>query len=272
VGVFDPASELYSSMNYDVFKWQVSKMAEARQEVAIASWWGPGRKEDVALQTIVNKYMFRADNPNPNLRWCVYYEPEGYADESVDTLVANLEYINSTLASSPAYLKVDGKPVIFVYAGANDTPGTMTQRWKQANAQLGGDFYVALKVYPGYSADVNQPDSWHQYAPATRSGIVGSYSAFVSPGFWLDDGSSSPRLLRSLSEFETAVISMVRADVTWKLVETWNEWGEGTSVEPGDQVIDSSGGEKALDPNGTEFGNAYIDVLNAYLPPLESEE
>jgi hypothetical protein len=269
--VFDPASELYSSLNYDVFKWQVSKLAEARQEVAIASWWGPGRKEDIALQTIVNTYMLRADNPYPDLRWCIYYEPEGYADVSVDTLIASLEYIKSTLASSPAYLKVDGRPVIFVYGGANDTPGTMTQRWKQANDQLGNYFYVVLKVYPGYSSDVNQPDSWHEYAPSRRSGIFGSYSAFVSPGFWLDDGSSPPSLPRSLREFETAVISMVNADVTWKLVETWNEWGEGTAVEPGDQVIETSSGEEAPDPNGTEFGNAYVDILKAHLPPLESE-
>ena len=271
VGVFDPASELYSSMNYDVFKWQVSKLAEAKQEVAIASWWGPGRKEDVALQMILNTYMFREDNPYPNLRWCIYYEPEGYADVSADTLVASLDYIKSTLASSPAYLRVGGKPVIFVYAGANDTPGTMSQRWKQANAQLGNSFYVVLKVYPGYSSDVNQPDSWHEYDPARRSGTYGSYSAFVSPGFWLDDGRSSARLPRSLSEFQTAVMSMVNADVTWKLVETWNEWGEGTSVEPGDQVIETSSGEEVLDPNGTEFGNAYIDILNANLPPLESK-
>jgi hypothetical protein len=267
---FDPASELYSSTNYDVFKWQAAKLAEARQEVAIASWWGPGRKEDSALQTIVHTFMPRADNPYPNLRWSIYYEPEAYADESVDTLVANLEYIKSTLASSPYYLRVDGKPVIFVYAGANDTPGTMTQRWEQANTQLGHYFYVVLKVFPGYESDAHQPDSWHQYAPAVRSGQHGSYSAFVSPGFWLDDGSSAPRLSRSLSEFQAAVIGMVNANVTWKLVETWNEWGEGTAVEPGQQGIRSSSGQEVLDPNGTEFGNAYVDILHTYLPPIES--
>jgi hypothetical protein len=267
---FDPASELYSSVDYDVFKWQVSKLAEAKQEVAIASWWGPGRKEDNALQTIVNAYMPSADNPYPDLRWSIYYEPEAYADESVDTLVANLEYIKSTVASSPYYLKVDGRPVIFVYAGANDTPGTMTQRWEQANTQMGHYFYVVLKVFPGYETDAHQPDSWHQYAPAVRSGKYGSYSAFVSPGFWLDDGSSSPRLARSLSEFQAAVIDMVNADVTWKLVETWNEWGEGTAVEPGQQVILNGSGQEVLDPNGAKFGNTYIDILNAYLPPLES--
>jgi hypothetical protein len=267
---FDPASELYSSRDFEVFKWQVSKLAEARQEVAIASWWGPGTKEDNALQAIVNNYMSRTDNPYPNLRWCIYYEAEGYDDESVDILATNLEYIKSTLASSPYYLRIDDTPVLFVYAGPNDTPGTMPQRWRQANDRLGRSFYVVLKVFPGFEADANQPDSWHQYAPARRSGIHEPYSAFVSPGFWLDDGHSAPRLPRNLSEFESAVIQMESADVTWKLVETWNEWGEGTSVEPGQEVITHSSGDEVPDPNGAEFGNAYVDVLKEHLSPLES--
>ena len=268
-GVFDPTSELYDSKDYEVFKWQVAKLAEAKQEVAIASWWGPGTKEDDVLQAFVNNYMSRIDNPYPNLRWCIYYEAEGYDDESVDTLVAHLEYIKSTLVSSPYYLKIDNRPVIFIYAGANDSPGTMLQRWKQANDRMGRYFYVVLKVFPGFEAEVNQPDSWHQYAPAERSKIHGSYSAFVSPGFWMDDRNSAPKLPRRLGEFETAVIQMVNANVTWKLVETWNEWGEGTAVEPGQKVIRNSNGDEVYDPNGPEFGNAYIDILNRHLPPLE---
>src|SRR2546422_6114616 len=43
------------------------------------------------------------------------------------------------------------------------------------------------------------------------------------------------RMPRDLVAFRAAVSIMVAALVIWKLVETWNEWGEGTSVEPGDQ-------------------------------------
>lgn len=265
---FDPASELYSANNYDIFKWQAAKLAEAKQEVAIASWWGIGTKEDSALIRILGDFMTRMDNPYPNLRWAIYYEDEGFADPSVSTIVTDLNHIKATFTSSRYFLKVNGKPVVFVYAGANDVPGTMTQRWKQANSQLGNEFYVVLKVFPGFESDTNQPDSWHQYAPAVRSGSHAPYSAFVSPGFWLDG--SPERLVRNPAEFESAVKTMTNSNVTWKLVETWNEWGEGTSVEPGQQVrTNTVTGVDELHPSGYQFQNLYIDILRSNLPPLE---
>jgi len=266
---FDPANELYSSNGYNNFKWQVAKMAEAKQEIAIASWFGPTTREDIAFNNIINSFMGMADNPYPNLRWSIYYEDEGFGDPSVATIINDLNHIKNNFAASPYFFKIGGKPVIFVYAGATDNPGTMTQRWKDANNQLGNSFYVILKVFSGYSADPNQPDSWHQYAPASRSGSHAPYSSYVSPGFWLDDGSAE-RLVRNPVDFENAVKAMVSANVTWKLTETWNEWGEGTSVEPGEQVrFNSSTGKDEPDPIGYQFKNLYIDILNRNLPFLE---
>lgn len=264
---FDPANELYSGNNYDIWKWQVSKMAEAKLEFGIASWWGPGTREDTVFNNIINSFMGRADNPYKNLRWAVYYEDEGFADPDVATLVNDLTYIKSKYSQSPYVLKVSGKPVVFVYAGANDVPGTMTSRWKTANAQLGNYFYVVLKVFPGYQTDANQPDSWHQYAPAVRSGSQVPDAYFVSPGFWLDG--TAERLARNPAEFETAVRAMVAANAKWKLVETWNEWGEGTSVEPGTPTKIDTSGHEVQDQAGYQFGNTYIDILNRNLPSLE---
>ena len=266
-GEFTPASELYSSHSYDTFKWQVSKMAESKMEFAIASWWGENRKEDQAFDKIINDFMKRSDNPYPNLRWAIYYENEGFADDSTATIVSKLQYLKKYTASN-YFLKVGGKPVIFVYAGANDVPGTMTKRWYDANAQLNNEFYIVLKVFPGYANDSYQPASWHQYAPAVRYGVHAPYSAFVSPGFWLDDGSAE-RLERNSTDFETAVRNMVSVSATWKLVETWNEWGEGTSVEPGQRVKTVNGNE-VIDETAPQFGNLYIDILNRQLPALES--
>jgi hypothetical protein len=267
---FNPSAELYSSNDYNNFKWQVSSMAHAKLEVAIASWWGQGRKEDQAFNNIINDFMGRPDNPYPNLRWTVYYEDEGFGDPDVATIVNDLNYIYTHYAQSPFYLKVNAKPVIFVYGDAGDTPGTLTQRWHDANAQLNNKFYVVLKVFSGYSSTPIQPDSWHQYAPANRSGTHSSYSSYVSPGFWLDDG-SAPRLVRDTTAFESAVAGMVNDNTTWKIVETWNEWGEGSSVEPGNQVIlNSATGKEELDPNAPVFGTTYIDILNQHLPDLEA--
>jgi len=267
--VFDPATELYSPNDYNNFKWQVAKMAEARLEVAIASWFGPGTKEDTAFNNIINDFMGRNDNPYPNLRWAIYYEDEGFSDPTVSTIVNDLNHIKNNYAQSPYFMRVNGKPVIFVYADASDG-SAMAQRWKDANTQLNSYFYVVLKLFSGYTSVSYQPDSWHQYAPATRSGTHAPYSAYVSPGFWLDDGSSE-RLPRNATEFENAVQSMVSANVTWKMVQTWNEWGEGTSIEPGTHVrFNASSNKDEPDPNGYPFGNLYIDILKNNLPPLEA--
>lgn len=280
---FDPATELYSSNSYDTFKWQVDKMAEAKQEVSIASWFGQGSKQDTAISTYLNDFMKRSDNPYPNLRWALYYECEGITsaqssdcpsstgDPTTAQIVSDLTHIKNTMSDSPYFLKINGKPVIFVY-GATEGLAT-SQRWKDANAQMGNQFYVVLKVYNGYQTDPNQPDSWHQYGPASNYGAHGTYSAYVSPGFWKDvsdpvDG--AVRLARDLTRFQTDVSKMASASVTWKLVQTWNEWGEGSSVEPGNQTIIDAAGKEVLDPNGAPFGNAYVQALADRLPPLEA--
>lgn len=268
--VFDPATELYSANSYDNFKWQAAKLAEAKQEVAIASWWGPGTKEDLAFKNIIGDFMARTDNPYPNLRWAMYYEDEGFSDPAVSLIVSDLNHIKANFATSPYMLKIQGKPVVFVYADTGDSTGTMAQRWYEANQQLGNEFYIVLKVYSGYATSPYQPSAWHQYAPATRYGIHSPHSAYASPGFWLDDGVATERLVRDPVAFETAVQQMRAANVAWKLVQTWNEWGEGTSVEPGTSVkLNTTTGAEEPDPNGPAFGNLYIDILNRNLPPLE---
>src|SRR3989304_316751 len=113
---FDPAGELYSSNDYNNFKWQAAKMAEAKQEIAIASWFGPSTREDAAFNNIINSFMGMVDNPYPNLRWSMYYEDEGFGDPAVSTIVSDLTHIRDRYANSPYFLKINGKPVIFVYS------------------------------------------------------------------------------------------------------------------------------------------------------------
>jgi hypothetical protein len=273
-GVFNPSQELYSSRNDAILYWQLSKMREAKQEVAISSWWGQNHKTDIAFRKIVTDVMNRADNPYPNLRWTVYYENEGFGDPSQSQLVSDLNYIAANYVNQPGFFKINNRPVIFVYGNGADTC-PMAQRWVAARNQANGNFYLVLKVYPGFGSCTSQPDSWHEYAPANANhgDSQGPY-AFAAPGFWLDDG-STVRVARdtdpSLPNFTAAVQRMVSApsSVIWRLTETWNEWGEGTSVEPGQQTMINNG-QEVIDPNGVPFGNRYIDVLNRLLPPLEN--
>ena len=249
---FDPANELYSVNNYNNFKWQMTKMADAKQEVALASWWGQSRKEDIGFNNIINDFMKRADNPYPNLRWAVYYEKEGFGNPSPTELLSDLNYIKTNYTNSPYYLKIGGKPVIFVYNAAHtgSSPAEDLARWQQVRDQTG--FYVNMKTDPlNAGASQTAIDDWHEYAPAVRTTSRLPFWYHVSPGFWLDG--QTVRLIRDSAAFENAVKSMVSSSARWKLTETWNEWGEGTSVEPGEQVrLNASTGKDEPDPNGAQ--------------------
>jgi hypothetical protein len=54
-----------------------------------------------------------------------------------------------------------------------------------------------------------------------------------------------------VDRFASSVRAMMASGAPWQLVTTFNEWGEGTSVEPAEEWSSASG-----------YG-AYLDVLHA---------
>ena len=144
----------------------------------------------------------------------------------------------------PSFLRVNGKFVVFVYADGNDACG-MADRWKQANT-VGA--YIVLKVFPGYKNCPSQPDSWHQYSPAVATDSQQGYSYAIAPGFWKKG--DAVRLARDLNRWHQNVRDMVASKAPWQLIATFNEWGEGTSVE----------GAKEWE-TGSGYG-AYLDALH----------
>ena len=241
---FSPSLGYYDSADDSTIDQQLELARQAHIEAFIASWWGQGHHTDAALQHILSRSE-RSGSPHPGLRWAIYYEEEGYSDPSASQIAADLNYLAGTAFSHPAYLEVNGRPVVFVWASGGDGSG-MAARWAQAKAQF-PNVYVVLKVYFGYRTDPNQPDSWHQYGPASAYDSQVPYSVSVSPGFWKKG--ETPRLGRDLSRFEADVQRMAASGAFWQLITTWNEWGEGTSVEP-----------------AAQFGNSYLDILCRRLP------
>jgi hypothetical protein len=150
----------------------------------------------------------------------------------------------------PAYLRVDGKFVVFVYSDANDRCD-MADRWKQANT-MGA--YVVLRIFPGYAGCASQPDAWHQYAPANAEEHVGDMSYSISPGFWL--AGAGVRLERNIERWKQNIRDMVASRAKWQLITTFSEWGEGTAVEPATQWASSSGYGLYLDALHTNGGEA----------------
>lgn len=241
---YRPTLGYYTTTDPAVQQAHIRELDYAGIEASISSWWGPGHYTQTRLQQLMQTTLAMGSK----LRWTIYYELEGYQDPTVDKLAADLAYIRDTLATSPAYLKVNGRFVVFVY-GANDTTCAIADRWKQANQRIGNAAYVQLKVFYGYRNCASQPDSWHQYGPEMPSDEQAGYSITISPGFWRSD-EGSPRLARDPARWRTNVSGMVASSAPWKLVTTFNEWTEGTAIESAQDWASPSG-------HGT-----YIDALH----------
>ncbi len=216
-------------------------MSYGNLNAAILSWWGQGSASDKRVAAIL---AATPGSSNPNFRWSIYYENESLGNPSAGQIQSDLAYLRTSYGGNPSFLRVGGKFVVFVYADATDAC-SMADRWKQANTALGSPAYLVLKVFSGYKTCASQPDSWHQYSPAVATDRQAGYSYAISPGFW--QKGQAVRLVRDLARWNTNVSAMVASGEKWQLVATFNEWGEGTSVESAVEWGSASGYGQYLD-------------------------
>jgi hypothetical protein len=234
---YNPSLGLYDA-SQAVTKRHIAAMRYGGIQAGIASWWGQGSRTDTRIPGLLQAAA------GTKFRWSLYYENESQGDPSVAQLTGDLTYIRDKYGNDPSFLRLNGKFVIFVYSDGNDACD-MVDRWKQANT-VGA--YIVLKVFPGYRECATQPNSWHQYSPAVAADFQKGYSYAISPGFWKKG--DAVRLARDLNRWRRTVRQMVASGARWQLITTFNEWGEGTSVESARQWRTPSG-----------YG-AYLDALH----------
>ena len=242
---FHPTLDYYSAANAHVVRSHSDALEYAHVDAGIYSWWGA----DGYPPTDLRFWRYLAAARTTPLRWALYYEREGYADPDVGRIRADLEYIRDAYAAKPAYLRVDGRFVVYVYGDASDGCETAA-RWREANT-VGA--YLVLKAFAGYRTCAAQPDAWHQYSAALPEYDLLPDSFMIAPGF--DERTEAqPRLARDLERWRADVGAMVASAARWQLILSFNEWPEGTSVESAREWATPSG-----------YG-AYLDVLHELLP------
>jgi hypothetical protein len=236
---YHPTIGYYDGTSSSVIEQQMRWLADAGMNAAIASWWGPGSLTDANIPKILST-LHSTGSP---IKLSLYYEI-GSGLPSASKLSSDLDYIASHYGSDSSFLHVEGKPVLFVYnaTGAAVTCAAPTA-FKAANA---GRFYIDLKVFNGFKTCADQPDDWHQYGPATATSWQKGYSFTISPGFWKVTEPTA-RLPRDPARWAQAARDMVASGERWQLVTTFNEWGEGTAVEPATEWNSPSGAGTYLD-------------------------
>jgi glycosyl hydrolase family 99 len=249
---FRPSAGFYDSADPAVLRAHVGALVYGGFDAAVVSWWGRDEKQE---QVRVPALLAAANAVDPAFRVAIYYEREGTGDPTVPQIRADLEYLAAHYAGAPGFLRVAGRPVVFVY-NADDTDCSVVDRWTAANDTPG--FYLVMKVFPGFEQCARQPDAWHQYSPASpyaaitpsRADVAGSVT--ISPGFaHAGPSADRPPLARDVRRWQESVRDMVASRAPWQLVTTFNEWGEGTAVESATAWRSSSG------------QGVYLDALHA---------
>jgi len=233
---YQPGLGFYSQDDLSVIRQHITEMQYGKIQAGIASWWGQGKPTDQRFSSLLKL------GEQMGFYWSVYAESEGAGNPSVDAIRSDLQYIHDRYAQSPAYLKISGRFVVFVYAEPADGCA-MVNRWTQANTLRA---YLVLKIFPGYQNCSSQPDSWHQYAPAAAAYQTRQFSYTISPGFWKGTEPQA-RLERDLARWMKDIQEMVASQANFQLITTFNEWGEGTAVENAQEWSSSSGYGRYLD-------------------------
>ncbi len=234
---YAPTLGKYDSSDKRVLATHVAEARYAGLNAFISSYWGNGTQTARRLPLLLDA-AGRQD-----FYVAAYYEPESLSPPPSDSVLRQDFDALYQLTRHRAWLRVAGKPVLFVYNIDGEASCPAVSRLLTANQ---GRFYLNLKVFPGYRDCRHQPDSWHQYVPADSYDQQDGESATVSPGFF-KFSEPVPRLARNLRRFEADLRRQMASGTNWQLVTTFNEWGEGTAVEPSRQWESASGMGTYLD-------------------------
>jgi hypothetical protein len=228
---YTPTLGKYDSSDPHVLATHVAQARYAGLDAFISSYWGSDTPTARRLPMLLDAAG------QQGFHIAAYYEPESWSTPPSKAFLGQDFDSLYRLSLHPAWLRVEGKPVLFVYNLGREASCRAVSRLKAANQSR---FYLNLKVFEGYRDCPDQPDSWHQYVPADGYDQQDMESATVSPGFFKFN-ELVPRLSRDPQQFQADLRRQVASGARWQLVTSFNEWGEGTAVEPSLQWPSQSG-------------------------------
>ena len=234
---FMPTLGKYDSSDPRVLATHVAQARYADLDALISSYWGRDTPTARRLPLLLDAAA------RQGLHVAAYYEPESLPTPPSSSALRQDFDLLYQQTRHLAWLRADGKPVLFVYNTGKEASCGAVRRLLAANQ---GRFYLNLKVFKGYRDCPKQPDSWHQYVPADNYDQQDTNSATVSPGFFKFD-EVVPRLPRNPRRFQADLRRQVASGARWQLMTSFNEWGEGTAVEPSQQWQSKSGYGTYLD-------------------------
>jgi hypothetical protein len=235
-------------------------------DTLIVSWWGHNSYTDRAMNKILDSCR------RHGLTACIYYEtvprpqtPQSAAEEIIKVL--------KKYGTHPAHLKVNGKPVIFIYGRTLQELGLtdwlkaiqiVNKKYKGGVTTIGDQFsYGAARIFDGVHTYNTAGPLSGQDPTAARKWAAETYQSWVQladqagkistitviPGY---DDTKIRKPGLAVKRYKTRLYraqweEAIKADPHWILITSFNEWHEGSEIEP-----------------SAEYKHEYLDLTGQY--------
>ncbi|RLE82187.1 MAG: hypothetical protein DRJ51_02185 [Thermoprotei archaeon] len=243
-----PLDGVYDSCDPFTLRRHISQAQESSIDGFMVSWWG--------FESYSHKSLEELLKLSPKNFVTIYYETLMTANlkernrmNAVKKIFSDLKRILEKYSRNPSWIRVDGKPLLVIYA----TEEYKVEEWKYIKGKLqeeGLDPFILGDTYNVSYLDVF--DGLHTYNPIwiTKRGLGFSnvyrtkareakrkgklFAATVTPGY--DDrkirrpGTYIPR--EGGRYYRKVWEAAIGSGADWILITSWNEWFEGTEIEP----------------------------------------
>ena len=262
-----PTIGLYDSNDPLVIAGHLKLANQAGIDAFIATWWGQGDFTDKAFKSALDV----ADKMESTTKLTIYYEI--VPDKDPQKAVEDLLYVLENYGDRESFFKVNGVPVVFIYGRAMGQ--LSAKQWSEVVAAVKKERPAAFIADTDGRTKPNKPDfdGFHFYNPVGRvkhgTDMRSFYSEYVEeyrapgktvcltiiPGY--DDthvrepGTAVSRENGEL--YSRSWSDAVAARPDWILITSWNEWHEGSEIEP-----------------SVEDGRIYLDMTAQQAPAFKS--
>lgn len=244
-----PARGLYSSSSAKIVSAQMQDIAGAGIQTVVVSWWGAGSPEDARLPLV------RAAAERWGLRVAVHIEP--YPGRTPASTAADI-----------AQLQATGITDFYVY----DPDRYPASEWAEALSGLEGVRVFGQTTLVGWAAAAGfgglytyDVGNWvgrmfaRLCSQAHHAGLLCAPS--VGPGFDARLATSDPVVRPRLNgeTYDNMWKSAVHGKADLVTITSYNEWQEGTQIEPARSRTGHKGYDGAWGMRGRAAERAYLD-------------
>ena len=243
-----PARGAYSSADPRVLRAQMRDIATAHVDEVVSSWWGWGLAEDARLPDVLRAARQRG------LAVAVQLEP--YPDRSVASIAFDLRRLRGL-----------GIRDVYVYRAEDFTP----EEWAGLDLPLSGLRVFAQTNHVGFAARAGFA-GFYTYdileyggakfarfcAQAHAAGILCAPS--VGPGYDAYPGNGDPRIKArdAGATYDCMWRAALDAHADVVTITSYNEWSEGTQIEPAGHVARYESYDGAYGLRGRAAERAYL--------------